>query len=265
MTQQNTVPVADYSFALRSGERATLRLEAGQEASVRLTSKSFPESAGLVSAAQVELPSGIEAHGQNILVMIAEKAAQLNDKLPGFKGDFCSLAQTSLEQAVSVLNLKAEAAALLHDYADSASLEQDVMASREKQGWLKEVRDGLAAWIDRCEDFPNKSFRGLGEAAARCLLLYRDDPDAYAVLTGGICRDETGVFLDSLMGLANLESLVRGLSDDHNFVFNPATRGVEYQGPGTERERGLVPATFLSYVKAAQADSAAKKGRNVSP
>jgi hypothetical protein len=259
MTNSTASVTAEHTFALHSGEKARLHFWSDHHTSIRLISKTFPKDFNLVADVCIRLPSGCAAHPEGILAKVGEAAAALNDKSPSFWSDFRSLAETMLEREISILKIKSQAKALIDEYGEAAALEQDVMASREKQGWLQQVRTDLGERIDRLEDFPNKQFRGLGEATARCLQLYHDHPDAYAALVSPICVDEGDVFLDSLRGLATLEHLVRGLADDHNFVFNPATKAVEYQRDATGSLPGLVPVTFLEIVKAAQAAAAAAK------
>lgn len=252
MTNHTEFPSVEHVFALRSGERAVLNLHAGQDTSIRLVSRSHSGSAGIAAVTPCRFPDGAITHAGNILALVAERAASLNDKAATFADDFRSMAQAALGEAIEALRIKEQARHYLERCVAGAAIEMEVMANHDNQLWLQELRQDLAARIDHPENYPNKRFNGLAEATARCLLLYRDAPDAYANLIAGVAGSDTDMFLDTLGGLATLSRLIHSLADDHDYVYNPRSGAVEQQSAATDREPGLVPTRFLAVVKTAQ-------------
>jgi hypothetical protein len=147
--------------------------------------------------------------------------------------------------------LFSRAKALLLDFVEQASQDISVVSNYANLCHLRELAVQLQQRMEATDKYPNKAYNGLAEAVARCLVLYADAPDRYASLVEGICSDEMDVFLDDWRGLATLERLVHGLSDDHGYVFNENTMTIEYENAGNRHAQGLCPAKFLVLTVAA--------------
>jgi hypothetical protein len=138
---------------------------------------------------------------------------------------------------------------LLLAYAEMAKLEQNVMADFALQRDLKAVVESLIHRLNGPATYPNKAFNSQPEALARCILLEEQHPDAYAQLVRGICHSEAEWFLQTYEGLSRLDTLVRGLGDDHDYIYSPTTATIAV-GDATGESYYLTPVRFLSLVKA---------------
>lgn len=147
--------------------------------------------------------------------------------------------------------LFSRAKALLQSFVEQARQDLSVVSSYANQRHLQELAARLEQRLDATETYPNKAYNGLAEAVARCLVLYEDAPDRYALLVRGISRNDMDIFLDDWRGLATLEWLLHGLSDDHSFVFNEQTQSIELENKTNGHARGLTPAKFLVLTRAA--------------
>lgn len=113
--------------------------------------------------------------------------------------------------------VKAAAVEALSRFTAVAGVDRQVSSRLAARQQLSEVVGNLRARLDAAEGYPNPAFNGLAEATARALLLYDRHGDMYARLLNPICRTEDECYLDSLAGLARLDSFTRALADDHNF------------------------------------------------
>lgn len=133
----------------------------------------------------------------------------------------------------------------LVEYVRRAGLEMNVLANYDTQKHLAELAGALLERLRASERYPNRPFRGLAEALARCIVLYEQRPDEYARLVQGVSVCAEDLFLDSFEGLCTLETVLRGLSDDHDYVFNPLTSSIEVQNAATGHLSLLAPAKLL--------------------
>lgn len=152
-----------------------------------------------------------------------------------------------------MLHIKALGSELLNQCAEKSRLESNVVSNYRKRGRLEEIVKELECYVKKPEGHANIEYNGLGEAVARCFILYEKVPDAYAKLVGGICREEVEGFLDCFEGLSRLCQLCNGLSDDHDYVFNQHSSTIEIVST-TTAFHGLTPALFLQIVQGLDTD-----------
>jgi hypothetical protein len=158
------------------------------------------------------------------------------------------LTMTSPDRAAALIRART----LLAGFLEQGAQDMTVMANFSRQQHLAELGRRLLERMESAEGYPNKAYNGLAEAIARCLALYADAPDRYAQLIRGICDDDMDVFLDAFSGIWRLDTLVSGLADDHDYVFNEQTMTIEIAGPENRHALGLTPVRFLALVVAAE-------------
>lgn len=142
--------------------------------------------------------------------------------------------------------------ALLSSFVARAGLEQDVLASYPRQLHLKELEQSLRSSMEEIEEgYKNAKFNGLAESVARCFLLYEETPDLYARLVRGLCSSDSEMFLDTFQGLLLLNTLQRGLADDHDYSFN-ARKGTIERSSEEPAGKGLCPALLLDILASRQ-------------
>jgi len=147
--------------------------------------------------------------------------------------------------------LKLRGAALLSSFVTKAALEPDVLSSFDTQMHLRELGESLRSCMESAEGYPNANFNGLAESVARCLVLYEEKPDVYAQIVRGVCSSDSEMFLDTFEGLRLLNTLQRGLADDHDYSFNAGTGTIERVSEDTAGD-GLYPALLREILESSQ-------------
>lgn len=129
-----------------------------------------------------------------------------------------------------------------------AKLEPDALASYDRQRDLDALYTTLSEVLERDEAYPNPVYVGLAAGLAGVLELWERAPDAYAQLVRLLDPSGVGALLDTWQGLNLLRTLAQGLSDDHDFGYDPVERSIVHGLDLSCGQTGLTASLFASLV-----------------
>ncbi len=102
---------------------------------------------------------------------------------------------------------------------EACFLNPDTLAHPDRISWAEELFDDLSMRLSRDDVPPNPDFRNQDELAAAMIVLASYDQDTYRSIFQ-FCFEEFHGDISSIRGVANLDMIIRLLSDDHNLCLN---------------------------------------------